>query len=121
MYEAPPPEGDGSPAWSRGLRHLDPGSDGCPECGSLWVFGHGPDCSRSLLKLAFAAQEGGPTMNVLQDPWTGDLTRDTGDGVLEVYCPEIETWVQACVCGPHIQCPEHACNCVYGDWGRDKR
>lgn len=22
------------------------GSDGCPECGSLWVFGHGEDCSR---------------------------------------------------------------------------
>jgi len=26
------------------------GSDGCPECGSLWVFGHGEDCSRSVLR-----------------------------------------------------------------------
>jgi hypothetical protein len=25
---------------------LSSGSDGCPECGSLWVFGHGADCSR---------------------------------------------------------------------------
>jgi len=24
------------------------GSDGCPECGSLWVFGHGEDCSRRM-------------------------------------------------------------------------
>jgi hypothetical protein len=22
------------------------GSDGCPECGSLWVFGHAEDCSK---------------------------------------------------------------------------
>jgi hypothetical protein len=26
----------------------DKGSDGCPECGSLWVFGHGEDCSRRM-------------------------------------------------------------------------
>jgi hypothetical protein len=24
------------------------GSDGCPECGSLWVFGHGEGCSRGM-------------------------------------------------------------------------
>jgi hypothetical protein len=24
------------------------GRDGCPECGSLWVFGHGEDCSRRM-------------------------------------------------------------------------
>jgi AAA domain len=26
----------------------DGGRDGCPECGSLWVFGHAEDCSRRM-------------------------------------------------------------------------
>jgi hypothetical protein len=43
MYEAPAPGGDGSPAGG-------PGSDGCRECGSLWVFGHGENCSRSVMR-----------------------------------------------------------------------
>jgi hypothetical protein len=29
---------------------LGSGSDGCVECGSLWVFGHGEDCSRSAMR-----------------------------------------------------------------------
>jgi hypothetical protein len=53
-------------------------------------------------------------MNVLEDPWNGDLTRDEGDGVLEVYCDPVERWVCACPCGPHIDCPEHRFNCVMG-------
>jgi hypothetical protein len=55
-------------------------------------------------------------MTVLQDPWNGDLTRETLDGVVEVYCAEVKRWVLACECGPHLQCPEHITNCVYGDW-----
>jgi Protein of unknown function (DUF3631) len=52
--EQGPPEGDGSPAEIEGNGSLleGPGSDGCPECFSLWAFGHAEGCSRSLLKEA---------------------------------------------------------------------
>jgi hypothetical protein len=46
-------------------------------------------------------------MTVLKDPLNGELTRDTGDGGLEVYCDLAEGWVQSCSCGPHVRCPEH--------------
>jgi hypothetical protein len=46
------------------------------------------------------------------DPWNQEMTRELDDGVLEVYCPEVERWVLACQCGPHIECPEHLLNCA---------
>jgi hypothetical protein len=47
-----PPEGDGSPAGIKedGSLLEGPGRDSCPECFSLWVFGHAEGCSHSLLK-----------------------------------------------------------------------
>jgi hypothetical protein len=56
-------------------------------------------------------------MTVLEDPWNGDLTRDAGDGVVEVYCRDAGQWVPACQCGPHVECPEHLGNCAVLDEG----
>ena len=38
-------------------------------------------------------------------------------GTPYVYCETVQAWVLSCGCGPHEECPEHALNCVYGDWG----
>ena len=64
-------------------------------------------------------------MSEIRDPWSGDLTRDAGDGLLEVYCDLVEQWVCACSCGPHAECSEHLTACVAGEpnvwadvWGK---
>jgi hypothetical protein len=45
-----------------------------------------------------------------------DKTMIDVDGTPYVYCEPIQVWVPYCGCGPHEECPEHLCNCVYGDW-----
>ena len=58
----------------------------------------------------------------IQDLLNEQFEREKEEAQFEgqIQCLWSGRYVPFCSCGPHLCCPEHSLNCMYGGWGDEK-